>query len=185
MDKRQKQAIIAGVAAFLGTVLILGVAWVASREYRFKKYHNKAGGFSITYPAAWSLQENTGGAAVIFFSPKANDLDFFQENVNVVVQDISGNPMTLKAYSELAIKQMQLVFEDNFVVLESAPAVVDLQSAYRLVFLGKGPGTELKYMSVWLIKDLTAYQITYTALASQYDLYVGKMKRMVSSFHVD
>ena len=185
MEQRKKQTLLAGVAALLGIVLILGVVLTMSREHRFKKYHNTAGGFSISYPATWDFQENKGGAAVIFFSPEENDLDFFKENVNVVVQDISGNPMTLKAYSELAIKQMQLMFKDNFVAIESAPTFVDGQAAYKLIFIGKGPDTELKYMSVWLIKDLTAYQITYTALFFQYDRYIGKMKSMVNSFHID
>ncbi|MCK5179751.1 MAG: hypothetical protein KAR32_09495, partial [Candidatus Omnitrophica bacterium] len=168
MNRRQKQALFIRSVALLGVVLILGVVWIMSREYRSNEYHSKAGGFSIRYPVTWSFQENTGGAAVIFFSPKANELDFFKENVNIVVQDISQAPMELKAYSKLAIKQMQIVFEDNFVIIESGPTFIAGQVAYKLIFLGKGPDTELKYMSVWTIKGLTAYQITYTALSSQY-----------------
>ena len=158
-----------------------------SREYRSNEYHSKAGGFSIRYPVTWSFQENTGGAAVIFFSPKANELDFFKENVNIVVQDISQAPMEAgdKTAVVSAIKQMQIVFEDNFVIIESGPTFIAGQVAYKLIFLGKGPDTELKYMSVWTIKGLTAYQITYTALSSQYDLYIKEMKRMVSSFRID
>ena len=185
MNQRQKKTFIAGVAALLGVVLILGVVLVISKEHRFKDYHNRAGGFSISYPATWAFEENKGGAAVIFFSPKENELDFFKENVNVVVQDISGKPMELIAYTNLAIKQMQMVFEDNFVIIESGPAFVAGQGAHKLIFIGKGPDTELKYMSVWLIKDLSAYQITYTALSSQYDRYIGKMKKMVRSFRID
>lgn len=173
------------LTALLGITLILGVVWIASKEHRYSKYQDEFGGFAISYPATWSWEENKGGAAVIFFSPKENELDIFQENVNVVVQDISGNPMELRAYSDLAIKQMQLVFEDNFIIVESGPTFVAGQAGHKLIFIGKGPDTDLKYMSVWLIKDLTAYQITYTALASNYDRYVGKMKHMVRSFQVD
>lgn len=185
MKQRQKRALITGCVGILGIILIMGVIWIVSKEHRFNKYHNKAGGFSISYPATWSYEENKGGAAVIFFSPKENELDFFKENVNVVIQDISANPLDLNAYTALAIKQMRLVFEDNFVVIESAPAFVAGRGAHRLVFIGKGPDTELKYMSVWTLDGMTAYQITYTALSSQYDRYVGEMKRMVSSFRVD
>ncbi|MBN1870262.1 MAG: hypothetical protein JW847_06800 [Candidatus Omnitrophica bacterium] len=185
MDQRQKLNLIYSVTALLGIVLILGTVLILGKEHRFKKYHDKYGGFSISYPAAWSLEKGKGGTAVIFFSLQENDMDFFKESVNVVVQDISANPLDFKAYTELAIKQMELVFGENFVILESGPAFVAGRSAYKLIFLGKGPDTELKYMCVWLLKDVTAYQITYTALSSQYDRYIDKVKKMVNSFRID
>ncbi len=185
MDRRQKNTLIAAIVGLLGIILILSVVWVVSKEHRFRKYHNKRGGFSISYPATWAYEENKGGAAIIFFSPKENDLDFFKENVNVVVQDISANPMELKEYSELAIKQMELVFADNFVLLDSGVTFLSGQGAYKIVFLGKGPDTELKYMSAWTIKGHTAYQVTYTALSSQYDRYLLQVKRMLISFRID
>ena len=184
MDKRKKQNIIIGLTACLGIILILSVAWVVSKEHRFKKYHNKRKGFSISYPVTWSFQENSGGAAVIFFSPQENDLDFFRESVNVVIQDISSNPLNLKAYSALAIKQMELVFEDNLVILERGPIRIADQAGYKFVFIGKGPDVELRYMSVWTLDGLTAYQVTYTALSSHYDRYISKMKKMIRSFRI-
>ena len=185
MNQRQKLTLITAVAALLGIVLILSVVWVVSEEQRFSHYRNKKGGFSIRYPASWAYEENLGGAAVIFFSPQENDLDFFKESVNVVVQDLSANPMELKPYSEIAIEQMRLVFKDNFVILESGLTFISGQPGYKLIFLGKGPENELKYMSVWTIKNQTAYQVTYTALSSQYDRYQLKVKRMLSSFRID
>ena len=118
MSQREKQNIITGIVAGVGIILILSGAWVASREYRFKSYKNKAHSFSIKYPATWALEENTNGTAVIFYSPQENDLDYFKENVNVVVQDISGNPMNIKDYSKLAVEQMEAVFEENLIIYE-------------------------------------------------------------------
>ena len=124
-------------------------------------------------------------AAVLFYSPQENDLDFFKESVNVVVQDISGNPLNLKEYSQLAIEQMKVVFGDNMVIFESAPTFFADQSGYKLIFVGKGPETDLRYMSVWTIKGLTAYQVTYTALNSQYERYISKVKKMLKSFRIE
>ena len=184
MKLRQKYTLIAAVVALLGITLILIGIWIVSREYRFKKYHDKKYGFSISYPAAWSYETNKGGAAVIFFSPKLSDLDFM-ESVNIVVQDHSQNPLELKAYTDLAIKQMELVFGENFVVQESQPMFVAGRSGHKLVFLGKGPDVELKYLIVWTLKDNQSYQVTYTAVSSQYDRYVGKVNRMIGSFRID
>ena len=186
MNQRQKHTLIAAIVALLGIILILGVVWTVTKENRFNRYHNKRGGFTMSYPATWAYQEDVGGAAVIFFAPKANDLDFFQENVNIVVEDISGRSAnTLASYSKLAVEQMEAVFGENFEIYESGPGLLGIRTAYKLIFLGKGPGTEFKYMSVWTIEGSTAYQVTYTAVASQFDLYLPKMKRMVRSFRID
>jgi len=184
VSQRKKQIIITGIVAGVGIVLILSGAWIASREYRFKSYKNSEYGFSIKYPAAWSLEENKNGAAVLFYSPQENDLDFFKESVNVVVQDIAGNPMEIKDYAKLAIKQMEAVFGENMIIIESEPIFFADRSGYKLVFVGKGPETDLRYMSVWAIEGLTAYQVTYTSLNTQYEHYVSKVKRMLRSFRI-
>ena len=185
MSRRKKQNIISGVVAGVGIILILSGAWVVSREYRFKSYKNEEHGFSIKYPALWALEENKNDTAVIFYSPQENDMDFFKESVNVVVQDISGNPMNIKDYSQLAIEQMEAVFEENMIIFESEPTFFADRSGYKLVFVGKGPETDYKYMSVWTIEGLTAYQLTYTSLNSQYERYVSKVKKMQESFRIE
>jgi len=185
VDRRQKQNLIIWVVAGAGIILILSALWIVSKEHRFNKYRNDRYGFSIKYPAAWSLEENTNDVAVIFLTPQENELDFFKESVNVGVQDIAGNPMDLKEYSEMAIKQMEVVFGENLITLELGPTFIAKQNGYKFVFLGKGPETELKFMIVWLISGLTAYQVTYTSLTSQYDRYLPKVKRMLRSFRID
>jgi len=176
--------LISGIAAGVGIFLILSVAWVASKDYRFKRYKNEENNFSIKYPALWAYEENINGAAVVFYSPQENDLDFFKESVNVVVQDIAGNPMEIKDYAKLAIKQMEAVFGENMIIIESEPIFFANRSGYKLVFVGKGPETDLRYMSVWAIEGLTAYQVTYTSLNTQYEHYVSKVKRMLRSFRI-
>jgi len=185
LSKRKKQYIIFSIVAGIGIILILSGAWVVSREYRFRSYTSDDHGFSIKYPAVWSQEENKNGAAVLFYSPQENDLDFFKESVNVVVQDISGNPTNIKEYSQLAIEQMKAVFGDNMIIFESNPTFFAGQSGHKLVFVGKGPEADLQYMSVWTIKDLTAYQVTYTALNSQYERYMSKVNKMLKSFRIE
>jgi hypothetical protein len=157
---------------------------MVGQQYRLREYRHEHKKFALKYPALWAFEENKDGAAVIFFSPIENDLDFFRENVNVVVQESEEGPMTLKEYSETAIKQMEMVFGNNFVLLESTPIRFAGREGYRIVFLGKGPDTELKYMCVWTLEGAVSYQLTYTALSSQYDRYLSQMKRMARSFRI-
>jgi len=183
--RRKKQNIIISIVAGIGIILILSVAWVASRDYRFRLYKNDEYNFSIKYPALWAYEENINGAAVIFYSPQENDLDFFKESVNIVVQDISGNPLNLQDYSQLAIKQMEAVFEENMITLESVPIFIADRSGYKFVFIGKSPEADLQYMSVWTIEGTTAYQVTFTSIASHYEQYIFKVKRMLRSFRIE
>lgn len=159
--------------------------WIFSKAYRFNQYTDDRHNFSIKYPVSWSLEINKNNAAVIFYSPKEGDLDFFRENVNVVVQDIARKSMNIKKYSSTAIKQMEAVFGDNMIIIESGPMYFSGHEGYKFVFRGKTSETELQYMSVWTINGLTAYQVTYTALASQYERHLPNAKRMIRSFRLN
>lgn len=184
MRRRRRQAIIFGVIAGTGFTLIFIVGWIYFQKYRFNTYTHPTAGFSIQYPAQWSFSENKDGAAVVFYSPPESDLDVFRENVNIVIQDLSQNPMTLDKYTETAIYQMQAVFEHNLVILESVPALVSGLPGHKFVFLGKGPETEMQFMVVWTLDGLTTYQVTYTALSPHYEKYLGKINRMFRSFKI-
>ncbi|MCA9406971.1 MAG: hypothetical protein KC684_10560, partial [Candidatus Omnitrophica bacterium] len=153
-------------------------------QNRFSTYNNDRYGFSIKYPSDWTVSENTNGAVVLFYSPLENDLDIFQENVNIVVQDISRNKMDVREYTELAIRQMEVVFKDQIETMESEPIYLDDNPAYNYVFVGKGPEGNLKYKSVWTLKDYVAYQVTYTSVESSYDRYVNKVNKMIKSFKI-
>ena len=182
MQSRQRQKIIFGLIGSIGVVLTLAVLILYSKEYWFLKYHSNRYGFSVRYPAQGALTENKDGAAVIFSSPMATKLDTFSENVNIVVQDISSRPMDLQKYTQTAIHQMQVVFEQNLEIVESSPAMLAGLPAHKFVFIGKGPDTELQFMSVWTLDDLTAYQVTYTAPSSGYAQYLVKAQGIINSF---
>jgi len=185
VSRRKKQYILISIIAGVGIILILSAAWIASRAYRFKSYRNSEYGFSIKYPATWSYEENKNDTVVLFYSPQENDLDYFKENVNVVVQDISKNPKNIKDYSKRAIEQMEAVFKENMIIIESEPIFFADRSGYKLVFVGKGPETDLQYKSVWTIDGLKAYQVTYTSLVTQYERYISKVQRMLRSFRIE
>lgn len=184
MKKRKKQDITLGVIAVIGIVLILSAAWVFSKGYRFSKYKNEKEGYSISYPSDWALEEGLNGVSVIFLSNQDNELDFFRENVSVVVQDLSSDPMNLTEYSAKAVHQMEAVFKDNLVIRASEPALFAKIRGYKFEYFGKGEGTDLHFLIYWTVTGLTAYQVTYTAVSSQYERYLPKVNRMIQSFRI-
>lgn len=171
------------IVALVGVGLILTFFLLEGKKYIFSSYENAAFGFRIHYPSHWTLEENKNGAAVIFYSPLDHDLDYFKDNVTVVVQD-NPKDLTLSEYTDLAIKQMQVVFTENFVILESGPATLNGRPAHKLVFLGKGPDIELKYLIVWALDGSKAYQISYLSLSSAYEQHLRKVEKMIGSFRI-
>ena len=184
MKNRQQKNIIFSIIAGVSILMILTVLWFSLKDYWFRAYHNPNKNFTVSYPASWKFAEDKDGAEVIFYSPLENKLDFFPENVNIVIRVYPGDPLDLKKYSDLAIHQMRLVFKENLVVVESVPMFLAGHPAHRFVFIGKGPEAELKFMCVWTIVGNMSYQVTYTALASKYDRYVDKVNKMIDSFKI-
>lgn len=184
MQRRQRQTIIAVIAGTTGLALILAVGWFFGKRYLSLNYENAQYGFALKYPAAWSFGENQGGAAAIFYSPKENALDIFKESVNIVVQDISQKPMTLEKYTETAIGQMNAVFGTNLEILVSTQISIDNRPAHQFIFIGKGPDGNLQYQCRWTLAGTTAYQITYTAIASGYERHLAEAERIMNSFRI-
>lgn len=183
MKKRTKIIYITGG---VGLILIVTIVTLFLLQFKFRRYTDKARGFSIEYPAEWEVMKDYGGAAVVFKSPLDGPLDVFHENVNIIVQDISHDPLTLREYSDRAIYQMEVTFMQNFELEEStAVATLGGYPAYKIIFTGHGPNTELRYYMTWIVLDkVRAYQVNYTALPSQFDKYDPLVERMLLSFKV-
>lgn len=183
MNKRTKRIYISGA---IGLVLIIVVVLLYLFQFQHRTFTDKKNGFSIEYPADWEVLKDHAGAPVQLRSPLDGALDVFYENVTVIVQDISQEPMTLSDYSDKAIWQMEVVFMQNFVLEEStALATLSGHPAYKVIFTGLGPDTEIMYYMTWTVLNKTkVYQVVYTALPSQFEKYYPVVERMLSSFKI-
>lgn len=169
------------MAAALGTVVLVVLSFL--KGFKFSVYTNETYGVEIQYPSDWTYEENKNGAVVIFYSPLENQLDFFRDNINIVIQDISSTPMTLESYSQLAVEQMKTLFGQNMQVESLSATTLDRRPARKLIFRGAGPNADLKYLSVWMIDNSKVYQITYLAVASQFNNHLLKILTMLKTFH--
>jgi len=185
MNRQKKQNLSVGIIAGVGVILIIGGILIFSLGFRFSKYKNNKEGYSIKYPSNWSIDKNEKDATVIFLSPKDNELDIFRENVSVIVQNISNNPLDLNSYSKLAIKQMTAVFEDNLVILDSGQVRFAKSKGFRFEFIGMGKQDDMHFLIYWTIRGLKAYQVTYTALNPYYKDHLLKVKMMINSFKIN
>ncbi len=164
----------------LAFIMIIGSS-SCSQENMNKHTDSK---YEISYPESWAKQQK--GTATFFLSPKENEKDVFLENVNVMVQDLSNQPMTLEDYTNLTKQQVTQAFGSSAIV-----SVKDLnfagQQAKEMVYtMPKNPmqgrNQNLKLRQVWFINNSKAYLLTYTAQSSEYDKFLETAKTIFSSF---
>lgn len=184
MKKKKQYSLMFTVLIGVGVLLIGTVAFLYGRDNIFKKFKSEENNFSIKYPPNWEANTNTLGVKVIFFSPLESEFDIFKENVSVVVQDISSDPMSLYKYTKQAIYQTKAVFKGTLVEKVSESTFLDGRAAHKYVYIGKGGQSDLKIMHVWTVVGTNAYQVTYTAISSRFDQYLPKVERMIKSFNI-
>ena len=135
---------------------------------------------TIEYPTTWELnQSGQMGMSFILLSPLKLQGDQFRENVNLVIQDLSGYDMDLTDFINLSENQIKsMITEATFLTSErkgdfheiSYTGTMDI---YKLQF----------FQRCWLI-DRKAYILTFTAEQEQYDNYHAIAQQIFASFKV-
>lgn len=153
------------------TAFSIQINWL---EYTDSNYH-----FKMKYPDTWATGAEQG--MLIFKTEKAGADDNFQENVNVIIQDLSKQPMTLAEFTKLSLDQygqmgetVQMISIDDIKLAGSPAKRAVLQMNYY--------GMALKLKQLWFIKDNKAYLLTYTALDSTYTKFEAEATEMMMSF---
>ena len=142
-------------------------------------YTDPTNKFSMQYPKEWSQKAQNN--AILFLSPRADANDQFQENVNIMLQDLSAQPMTLEQYTDFSKKQLVEAFGANAIVSEGAATLAG-QKTHYFVYNMTYQGHSLKIKGEWFIKGKTAYLFTYTAEPSQYAKYEETATAIINSF---
>ncbi|PGH40579.1 MAG: hypothetical protein CRN43_02215 [Candidatus Nephrothrix sp. EaCA] len=142
----------------LNIFIIILTACFSSLNWRV--YTDNVNHFKINYPDKWIIQNANG--SIVFLSPKEGVQDLFQENVNLMLQDLSQKRMNLEQYTEVTKKQII----DNL----GSSAIISLKSttlagqrAKEFIYDMNYQGRSLKLKQYWFIKGNIAYLFSYTA----------------------
>lgn len=153
------------------TAFSIQINWL---EYTDSNYH-----FKMKYPDTWTPGAEQG--MLIFKTEKAGTDDNFVENVNVIIQDLTAQPMSLTEFTKLSLDQyaemgetVQMISIDETKLAGSTAKKVVLQMNYY--------GMPLKLKQLWFIKDNKAYLLTYTALDSTYVKFEAEATELMMSF---
>ena len=187
MRKSKKQSFQFGCLTAIGLFLILiGIlALIPAIDYEI--YENQKFGFQMKYPDYWDMLNNEGeeGAIVVFWGPVETVMDKFQTNANVTYVRLSGENPSIEQFSKKAMRQITGTFEGYVQVLNSSRMKVAGLPAWRFIYMGQDGNkvkNPMKYMHVWVIKDNTAYILTFASEKKYFRKNYGIFKAMIKSF---
>ncbi|HTL70843.1 MAG TPA: hypothetical protein VL404_06090 [Candidatus Eisenbacteria bacterium] len=135
--------------------------------------------FRLSCPAGWTREEAPGVTAA-FLSPRRAYANLFDENVNLVVRDLEGEP-DLDGYTARAVKEI-VSSVPAARLLEKGPAVVDGRPAARVVFTGRLGSLPMKWCQIWTLNEGKSYVFTYSALEPDYARSLAGALAVVESF---
>eukprot|EP01113_Clastostelium_recurvatum_P021266 TRINITY_DN2517_c0_g1_i1.p1 TRINITY_DN2517_c0_g1~~TRINITY_DN2517_c0_g1_i1.p1 ORF type:complete len:499 (-),score=143.52 TRINITY_DN2517_c0_g1_i1:640-2070(-) len=143
-------------------------------------YSNDTFGVRIGYPQGWLLQENIGGA-VVAFSPAPEDTQ--APTLNVVVQDLSSNPMSLDDFTSVSLYQMEQMLQEVADVDVSATVLAG-NPGKRVQYSTRMQSFYLKFFQTYTLKDDIAYIITFSAPPAIHDALKGVIEQCIEKFEI-
>lgn len=138
--------------------------------------------YKIEYPKSWTLDTSGRmGAELFILSPMENESDKFRENLNIIIQDLSGQNINLEKYKEITDRQFEQLGESGRVYgsgIGTCNGFPCFQTSYMLI----QNGFKLRASSICEIKNDKAYLVTFTTDFNKYDQYKKSGEDMLSSF---
>ena len=140
--------------------------------------------FHLKYPENW-LPDTSGkmGTRLFVFSPLENEEDKFAENINVIIQELSGKDIDLIAYKKLTETQITEYATDPE-MYESTIINSGKGEYYKVSYAMTQGKLRLKIISYCLIKNQKAYLITFGSEVDKYEKYKTISEEILNSFSV-
>lgn len=138
--------------------------------------------FIIKHPETWTM-DTTGlmGSTFILFSPVSGDEDKFRENVNLVVQNITGFNLDLDKFIAISEQQIKALITDAELVVNEK-VEKENTTHQKLIYSGRQGIYSLKFLQhCWVINDM-AYVLTMTCEIDQFDTYLKTGEQILDSF---
>lgn len=170
------------------TVFILSVFFIVqSCAQNDLVVHKSNEGFSLSYSSKeWIFEANKD--IFLLFATNQTNADF-KTNINILVQDLSMQPMDLNEYHQLTLSQIEQATGKNSIENERDITVSGFP-AKELIYhipqdINKGNYIALKIKQVYFIKSNKAYLITYTAKTEYFDDSLTSANEVFETFKVE
>ena len=171
------------ITSFHPTVLPVPSMQPASSSPGYITYANPNYGIKMTYPSDLKKQEEITGETIFFLSARDSTTEAYPANLDIMVLDLSSQPLTLDEFTNQSLEQISGMVPD-YRLTDSRKAALSKEDAYLIAYTGTQGLLKLKWMSVYTIKNDTLYLLTYTAGADRFQTYLPAVSRMLDSFEI-
>lgn len=138
--------------------------------------------YSIQYPDTFDLDKSGQmGTSFILLSKQTSQQDLFRENVNLLIQDLSGQNIDLDKYVEISEGQINTMITDG-ILIESKRLSNKNKEFQRVIYTGKQGQFEFKWQQFYWVENKKAYVLTLTCEINQYDNYVSVGEEIMKTF---
>jgi len=140
--------------------------------------------YSIQYPDTFDLDKSGQmGMSFILLSKQTSQQDLFRENVNLLIQDLTGQNIDLDKYVEISEGQIKTMITDGNLI-ESKRLTDKSKKFQRVIYTGKQGQFDLKWQQFYWVENKKAYVLTLTCEMSQYDNYVSVGEEIMKTFMI-
>lgn len=138
--------------------------------------------FSIQYPPSWEFSTPANiGVSFVLLSHLENNFDKFRENVNLMIQDLSGREIDLNKFIELTEAQMKY-YGTNSVFLENQRIKNSNNEFHKLVYTAvQGIFQLWTEQYIWMINE-KAYVLTLSCEQAKSSDYKEIGEKILNSF---
>lgn len=138
--------------------------------------------YSLQYPADWELNESGQlGTTLILFSPLESADDTFRENINLIVQDLTGYNLDLDKYAKISEEQVKTMITNSKIV-ESKKIPSNPNPYHKIIYTGTQGVFDLKFEQYYFIVDNKAYILTFTAERDNFGKFKKTGEEILNSF---
>ncbi len=138
--------------------------------------------YSILYPATWELDKSGKmGTSFILFAALESGQDKFRENVNLLIQDLTGKNIDLDKYTEISEGQIKTMVT-NSTLIESKRLRNNTTEYHKIIYTGDQGTFHLKFEQYYMVIDNKAYVLTFTCEQNKFVDYRENAEKILNSF---
>jgi hypothetical protein len=139
-------------------------------------------GYSIQYPNDWNLDKSGQmGMSFIILSQLSSPEDQFRENVNLLIQNLTGMNLDLDKFTAISEDQIKRMVT-NGKLIESSRQNSNGVNFQKVLYSGDQGIYRLQIQQYYWIKNDKAYVLSLTCEIDQFSKYIVDGERILNSF---
>ena len=140
--------------------------------------------YSIEYPSGWELNKSGQmGTKFILFSQLTSKDDQFKENVNLIIQDLTGHNIDLNQYVEISENQIKTMITDGNII-SSERLNKNGKEFQKVIYTGKQGIYDLKFEQYYWVENNNAYVLTLTCEVTEFSDFKIIGENILNSFKI-